>query len=106
MKISFHEERRGRKVDLVVAVTEIHPLLKPFKAKVKKSNDDVYSIAIEKYGTQEVWEGGVINTAYLIHTGNYDSADVPKVKAAFKLYLKPALEKAGFMQGLTEEKVK
>lgn len=106
MKLYFFEERRGRKIELIAAISDINPLLRPFKAKIKTSKDGDFSLSVEKAGTWEIWEGGKLVGNRTIHIGTYDADDIAKVKTTLKLNIKAALEKAGLLEGLSEEKVK
>jgi hypothetical protein len=107
MKILYREEKLARElINLTVALVDINPMMDPFRALITHNKEGIKGLVVEKYGVADLFSGMPIATALVIHTGTYKKDQVPTIKSLFKNNLKAELQKYGYLDGLSEERVK
>lgn len=108
MKLYFKEDKRARgQTELWVVLADINPLMEPFVAyTTAKPSDGELGLSISANGMNDYWTGGGTTSERLIFHNTLSQEDLEKTKEAFKKKLKPILQKYGYFNGLSEERIK
>jgi hypothetical protein len=103
MRIVFHEEKRaGRNVMLTVALTDVHPLMRPLRMRVNVSNPAAIKVEPEPMGYRDTPDGAYLSSAMQIYSGLHTQEIASKLKEFLSLNLDAILKKKGYLDGLSE----
>jgi hypothetical protein len=107
MKILFKEDKLAREqIELTIALDELNPMMSQFRVSLTKDKDGVLGLAIDKYGIADLAPGHLCKNTLVIWHGSGSKPEIALIKALFKKELKPLLQKYGYFDGLSEERIK
>lgn len=111
MKLYFKETKRAKGlIELNVIVSDLNPLVAPFKAdigvKQVKEGTFEYELVLSAFGARDWWVGGQCTDSLMIHQGTWDTEATEAIKQLFKKKLKPTLEKYGYLDGISQETIR